>query len=82
MSDLSDSDYQDPQDPFPHSEDESYDDSDDDLMQQLFNLSSRLQKYCRDHGLPIFNETQTTTIILNMFYASEAKRNIASSTNK
>jgi hypothetical protein len=69
MSDLSDSNPSDLE--RQDSDDNSIDTTeDDDFTQRIFDLSSRLQNYCRNQGLPIFNESQTTTIILEMLVNS------------
>lgn len=65
MSDLSDSDTNEIDNNF---EDYPIDDTDDNTIERLFDLSNYLQTYCRDHGLPIFNEYQTTAIIIDMFF--------------
>lgn len=64
MSDLSDSDTNEIDNEF---EEDTVDDSNDNTIERLFDLSSRLQEYCRDRGLPIFNEHQTTAILLEMY---------------
>jgi hypothetical protein len=67
MSDFSDTDTDDTTDT---NKIDKFDDEfgDDDIIERLFDLSIRLQSYCRERGLPIFNECQTTAILLDMFY--------------
>lgn len=73
MSDLSDCDY----DYFTNDINDTgnfYDEVNDEeenhniMIEKLFQLSNRLQLYCKDRGLPIFNESQTTAILIHMFY--------------
>jgi hypothetical protein len=69
MSDFSDSDSNSDLDKHTLNIEEDPMDNDEknDIIERIFDLSIRLQEYCRNQGLPIFNESQTTAIILNMY---------------
>lgn len=67
MSDLSDSDTNEPNNNN-ESEDIHVNDTEDHVVERIFDLSNRLQAYCRDRGLPIFNDNQTTAILLEMYH--------------
>lgn len=69
MSDYSDdSDYTNEQNEFVLAHENNSGENLENLENDLFEFSIKVQKYCQNNGLPIFNVSQVTALLFEMYY--------------